>query len=317
MRERASPLTVAIVAALVAALGVPRAAGAGDAPAPTAADVARLETEIARVRQQLAEQRQLILQVMQMHDALLRYLQTGDQAGVAAAPRASALAPTPSDPGAAPAGAANAANAANADRTPRSGPLANETGVVSGRVTVNGGAPGEAYVFLEGSRQVPSHPPTIEIRQEGRQFVPAVAVVPVGSHVLFPNRDRVFHNVFSNTPGDAFDVGKILAGQTPQPVTLLKAGHVEVFCEIHSSMRADVLVVPNAHWTRVRADGTFQLPGVPAGVRRLAVWGPSLKPVSQQVEVKASGATATFATEARSVRPHLNKSGGAYGSYEN
>ena len=61
---------------------------------------------------------------------------------------------------------------------------------------------------------MPSHPPSIEIKQQARRFVPSVAVVPVGARVLFPNQDTVFHcSVFSNTPGDAFDVGPLKAGQ--------------------------------------------------------------------------------------------------------
>ena len=191
-----------------------------------------------------------------------------------------------------------------------------ETGSISGQATVDGRPPTDAYVYLEGPRSTPAHPTTLEIAQRNRRFVPSVAVVPVGAHVLFPNRDPTFHNVFSNTPGDAFDVGTLKAGETHQPVVLLKPGHVEVFCNIHSSMRADVLVVPNSHWTRVRADGTFQLPGVPTGRRHLVLWGPNLKPASLQVEVKAAGTTATFSTEGYQPPPHLNKNGAAYGSYE-
>src|SRR5258708_26135466 len=157
----------------------------------------------------------------------------------------------------------------------------------------------------------------MEIRRESRRFVPAVAVVPVGAHVLFPNRDTVFHNVFSNTPGDAFDVGPLKAGQIPKPIALLKPGHVEVFCNIHSKMRADVLVVPNVHWTRVRPDGSFQLPGIPVGNRRVVLWAPNLKPVSQSVEVTPAGASITFTAEGSAARPHLNKNGGPYCSYEN
>ena len=75
---------------------------------------------------------------------------------------------------------------------------------------------------------------------------------------------------------------------------LLKSGPVEIFCNIHSKMRSDVLVVPNGHWTRVAADGSFQISGVPAGTRRVVLWSPTLKPVSEQVEVTAKGGTATF-----------------------
>ena len=97
---------------------------------------------------------------------------------------------------------------------------------------------------------------------------------------------------------------------------MLKPGPVEIFCNIHSKMRADVLVVPNSHWTRVAADGSFQLAGVPVGTRKIVLWSPTLKPVSQQVDVTAKGGSVTFSSEAMSIRPHLNKRGQAYGSYD-
>jgi plastocyanin len=289
----------------VAALGlapllVARAAAAADATSPAAADVARLEGEIAHLQQEAREQRQLILQLMQMQEALLRYLNTGGTPpGALPTMPPSAAAPAPAKP----------SHASSASPTTAAS--------ISGHAHVAGSPPREAYVYLDGPRQVASHPPSIEIKQADRQFEPAVAVVPMGAQILFPNHDTVFHNVFSNTPGDAFDVGTLKAGQTPKPVTMLKPGHVEVFCNIHSRMRADVLVVPNAHWTRVHPDGTFTLPAIPVGSRRVVLWGPGLKPVSQQIEVTAEGATVTLTTEAAPPTPHMNKQGAAYGSYEN
>jgi hypothetical protein len=81
-------------------------------------------------------------------------------------------------------------------------------------------------------------------------------------------------------------------------------------------MRADVLVVPNGHWTRVGADGSFQIAGVPVGTRKIVLWSPNLKLVSQQVDVTSKGGNVTFSSEAMTVRPHLNKRGQAYGSYD-
>jgi plastocyanin len=285
-------------------------AAGGRAPraerAPTADDVKRLEGEIARLQGELREQRALLFQLMQMHEALLKYL----QAGGGTAPGAAALGGPPPLP---PAGEASA----TAPKPEGHRGSSREEGTVTGQVRIKGGALGEAYVYLEGSRSTPSHPPTFEIKQQGRQFVPAVAVVQVGTQVVFPNQDVVFHNVFSSTPGDAFDLGTLKGGQTSAPVSMLKPGHVEIFCNIHSKMRADVLVVPNAHWARVHPDGTFSLPSVPGGSRRLVVWGPTLRPVSQQIEVSGEGASVTFETELRPPKPHLNKQGAAYGSYEN
>jgi hypothetical protein len=49
---------------------------------------------------------------------------------------------------------------------------------------------------------------------------------------------------------------------------------VQVFCDIHSNMRADVVVVPNRFFAYVNAEGTFRLEGVPAGDHELTIWLP-------------------------------------------
>jgi hypothetical protein len=100
-------------------------------------------------------------------------------------------------------------------------------------------------------------------------------------------------------------------------MVLLKPGHVEVYCNIHSKMRADLLVVPNPYFAKVASDGSFQINGVPLGARKLALWGPTLTPTSQRVEVTPRGTSVTLtATPAATKGKHLNKQGQAYGSYD-
>ena len=312
-----------VVAGIMVAcvLGLPTAGSAAAAPgvaapvapphAPTAADLTRVEAELARVQQELREQRALILQVMEMHSALLRYMQGGSAsaAGTSLPPP-----PGPGGPvgGGAPAGAADAAGEPALDR----GPAPASTGTISGLVRPKSGALGDAYVYVDGPKVIAPRGRTIEIKQHSKQFSPSVAVIQTGTRVLFPNEDKIFHNVFSPTPGAAFDLGTLKSGDRPNPIAMTKPGHVEIFCNIHSSMRADVLVVPNAHWTRVRPDGTFQIAGVPFGQRQLVLWGPGLKPASVKVELNATGAVANFSPEPAPPRRHLNKAGGEYGSYE-
>jgi plastocyanin len=277
-------------------------------PAPT--DVARLQAEIDRLKQEVAAQRQLILQLMQAeqqrYDVILKFLQTGGAAGADLSsalpplPSASALTPKSGSAGAGGEGAGGGAPAAT----------------ITGRVKSSNGQPiGEAYVYVDGMRSS-ARGHTVEIRQRDKQFAPRVLVVPLGTKLLFPNQDTVIHNVFSTAPGNSFDIGSVKGGETSPPIVLLKPGPVEIFCNIHSKMRADVLVVPNSHWTRVAADGSFSLPGVPTGTRKVVLWSPALKSVSQPVEVTSRGGSVTFASEAMTVRPHLNKRGQAYGSYD-
>lgn len=297
-------------------------AGVASAADPPATELSRVQADIVLMKQEMREQRQLILQLMQMHDALLKYMTSGGAA--AAPPAASHLPPSPAVPTAPPGATAVVAPpeglAASAGTSGRQaeqggGAAAAPRGTISGRI--RGAAAAESYVYVDGLRSMAPRTSSVVIKQSARQFVPSVAVVQVGTRAFFPNEDKIFHNVFSRTPGAVFDLGTVKVGERPEPVVLSKPGHVEVFCNIHSSMRADVLVVPNAHWTRVRADGSFQIPGVPVGGQRVVLWGPNIKPVSQRVDVTASGATLSFAAEEQIRKPHVNKHGGAYESYEN
>jgi plastocyanin len=297
------------------ALPADATAPAAAAAAATPADVTRLQGEIDRLKQELAAQRQLILQLMQAeqqrYDVVLKYLQTG---GAGAGGDVSSLLPPP--PSAASVGDKSAGSSGSAGSAGGAGAVARESATVTGKVRTASGQPvGEAYVYLDGPR-ASTRGHTVQIQQRDKQFAPRVAVVQIGTKLLFPNQDTVIHNVFSTATGNAFDLGSVKGGETSPPVVVLKPGPVEIFCNIHSKMRADVLVVPNSHWTRVAADGSFQLTGVPVGTRKLVLWSPTLKQASQQVEVSAKGASVMFTSEPVSLRQHANKRGQAYGSYD-
>jgi plastocyanin len=275
-----------------------------------ATDVARLQTELNRLKQEVKEQRQLIFQLMQLEqqhfDVLLKYLHSGSAS--------EGLPPLPAPGSLTLPGAPKVSGEAGEPSAAAAAP-GRQFGTVSGRVRVSGQPVTEAYVYIDGLKTSTTRNHRIEIKQKDKQFSPRVAVVPLGTSVVFPNDDSVIHNVFSLNLGNAFDLGSVKSGEKSAPVTLLKPGHVEVFCNIHSKMRADILVVPNALWVRVSSDGSFQIPGVPTGARRIVLWSPNARLVSQQVDVTAKGTTVTFATDATANRPHLNKRKQAYGSY--
>jgi plastocyanin len=319
-RSWAGPAGIALLA--LAQVVTPSAARAETPDSSAGAnDLARLSADVNRLKQEMRDQRQLILQLMQMdqqrYDVLLRYLQAGPPSPGAGLPGLPRLPPIAGPAGVeSPSGAAPPGGAAPAVGAKETGAAPREVGTVSGRVRTNGPLPAELYVYLDGPRGAPVHNHTVEIKQKDKQFSPRVTVVPLGTRLIFPNVDTVIHNVFSDSPGNAFDLGSVKTGERSAPVVLLKPGHIEIFCNIHSKMRADVLVVPNGHWTRVAADGSFQIAGVPTGVRRVAVWGPSVKPAVQEVEVTAKGATVAFAPESTAAQPHMNKRGQAYGSYD-
>ncbi len=79
------------------------------------------------------------------------------------------------------------------------------------------------------------------IRQKGRAFSTSSITVARGTPVTFLNDDNVPHNVLSETPDNAFDLGSQPPGSAT-PVTFDKAGTVAVICAIHPRMHMTIIV---------------------------------------------------------------------------
>jgi plastocyanin len=185
---------------------------------------------------------------------------------------------------------------------------------VTGQVNVKGNKSADVYVYVEDVR-APLAKGTFEIQQKDKQFQPRVAVVQRGTTLMFPNYDAVFHNVFSVSPGNSFDLGTYQAGDAAKSAVLTSPGVVDIFCNLHSRMTASVLVVPSALYAKVGPDGRFKIDNVPLGNHRLVAWTPNGAPVQQAVEVGAGGGEASFTVEVAEKATHTNKYGQPYGSY--
>ena len=77
--------------------------------------------------------------------------------------------------------------------------------------------------------------------QKDKTFTPHVLAIRTGTSVDFPNFDPIFHNAFSNYNGKLFDVGLYPPGSSRR-VRFSRAGIVRVFCNIHASMSAVIVV---------------------------------------------------------------------------
>jgi len=141
-------------------------------------------------------------------------------------------------------------------------------------------------VFLQGPiPQAAALPPQAEtIAQENTLFDPSFLVVPVGSTVRFPNRDDEFHNVFSYSRAKRFDLGRYRKGES-KSVLFDKEGVAKIYCEIHSWMRAVVVVVANPYYAIAGDDGSFSLKDIPAGTYTLVVFNIDAGSQTQTVTV--------------------------------
>jgi plastocyanin len=196
-------------------------------------------------------------------------------------------------------------------------------GTVAGRVELieKGGKKAadasEVVVWIEGVK-AKAQPVTAEIRMKGKAFVPHVLAVPVGSTVKFPNDDAIFHNVFSVSGDNRFDLDlykKPKAGVW----TAQHPGVVRVYCNIHPQMSAIVVVHDNPFVAMASRDGRFALEGVPEGRYRVTAWHERAEPASLDVVVAAEGqAAANLTLDASKFRRarHKNKHGQDYPARE-
>jgi plastocyanin len=171
----------------------------------------------------------------------------------------------------------------------------------------------DAVVWVEGPKVKP-RPSSTTITMKGKTFAPRVAVVPVGGTVEFPNQDPVFHNVFSVSGENRFDLD--LYKKPKSGVWVFRhPGLVRVYCNIHPQMSAYVLVRDNPFWARPSADGSFEIPDVPAGAWVVKAWHERAGEASQAVTVPEGGAldvSLTLDASKWKRAPHKNKFGKDY-----
>ena len=74
------------------------------------------------------------------------------------------------------------------------------------------------------------------VGQKDKSFSVKTLKIKVGDTVAFRNDDSFFHNIYSLSDVQTFDLGSFPQGQS-RKVTFTKPGKVEVECAIHPSMR--------------------------------------------------------------------------------
>ena len=196
------------------------------------------------------------------------------------------------------------------------GPAA--AGTLSGSVSLvekNGkaGDPSDAVVYLEGAK-AKAKPAAATVSMKGKQFIPRVTVVPVGSTVSFPNDDPIFHNVFSLSSPNRFDLD-LYKRPKSGAWTFASAGVVRVYCNIHPQMSAVVVVVDTPHFARPDKEGRFTIDDVPAGRYTLRAWHERGGEATQPVEIGAqAGDPLAIHLDASKFKrqQHTNKHGKPY-----
>lgn len=235
------------------------------------------------------------------------------------------VSPPAASGGAEPDGAGQAPAATARQAAPVAKPAEQARGSIGGTVVVRDRSGKEksdrsdVVIYLE---QVPRKYQSLRkpraMAQREKSFVPKLLAVTKGSTVDFPNEDKFFHNVFSLSEGNTFDLGLYRSGES-KPMVFEKTGVVDVYCNIHPNMWAQILVLDNPFYTTPSTDGTFELSKVPPGTYSVAAFVSGAgEPVRQQVKVEP-GKRAELRLEVKegtANKPHMNKFNQPYDRYK-
>lgn len=182
-----------------------------------------------------------------------------------------------------------AGNSEDEDEAAKVPPPKVEVGSLTGSVMLDGKTGTYGLVTLEpaSGKWKPRTPKKVVIEQRGREFLPSLVAVSVGSTISFPNFDTVFHNVFSTSPQAAFDLGLYKAGEARE-FTFTKEGIIRLGCNLHANMSAYIAVVSAPAYVVTDEKGNFSFRRVVPGKYKVRAWSIKSKaPITQDVTIKA------------------------------
>jgi plastocyanin len=184
-------------------------------------------------------------------------------------------------------------------------PLPALAGTLSGKVKAQGLRTAEnIMVYLDKIESPVKAAKPFTMDQKNLTFHPHILPIPLGSTVVFPNNDKVDHNVFSLSRTAPFNLGTYKPGQK-KSVRFDVPGIVELRCDVHAEMMAYIMVLKNPYVAVTDKAGNFQIPDpswlksagitgaetIPPGTYRLKTWHEKLRPVSQKISVSKTGKT--------------------------
>lgn len=124
----------------------------------------------------------------------------------------------------------------------------------------------------------------VQMDQQQCVYIPRVVVVPVGGTVEFLNSDRLLHNLHSASSENPTFNRTQPKGRTI-PVVFKKPETVRIDCDLHTWMRAWVVVAEHPFYAVTEANGEFVLDNVPPGKYTLKIWQETLGTVTREVTV--------------------------------
>jgi plastocyanin len=152
---------------------------------------------------------------------------------------------------------------------------------------------------------------------KNKQLSPRSMAIPVGAKIAFPNFDPIFHNLFSVSAPNEFDLG-LYKGGASKTHSFSKPGIVRVFCNVHPQMSATIVVANSPYFTSANKTGNFSLGNVPNGTYMLKAYTEEGQ-AEQKIQVGETPIKVMLSIDGRNFKKvkHKNKFGKDYSTDEN
>lgn len=142
-------------------------------------------------------------------------------------------------------------------------------------------------IAVEGQELVVPEAPIV-LDQAQCRFDQHVVIAPKGSTIEYKNSDTVPHNVHAySIRNKAFN--RTLTGNSSYKQKVEEAEVIQIKCDIHPWMSAYVFVADTNYAAITDEHGAFEIPGLPPGEYKAAVWHEKLGKTEVAVVISETG----------------------------